>query len=206
MPAVRPPPSPRPRTRPEGKTVFASGRQVRPARPRGGERRHRPRLSARSLQNFPDAAAGGRATKVAARMSHGPAPARTHGPGAPHTLAGQGGRARPRKATPSVGPRLWAGSERRDPPRLRGRPRPARPGPRPRPSRPPAPAPRRRPSAGRLPLGAAARGGGRRAGPRPRQLLSKMDAMCPARRPPGLLLLRRRLVAGPRRLGPPADG
>ena len=80
-----PPPSLQPRTRPEGKTGLASRRQVRPARPRGGSADTAPGwLSARSLQNFPDTAAGGRATKVTARMGHGPAPARTHGPGAPH--------------------------------------------------------------------------------------------------------------------------
>lgn len=80
-----PPPSLQPRTRPEGKTVFASGRQVRWARPRTGSADTAPGwLAACSLRNFPDAAAGGRETKVKARMSHGPAPARTHGPGSPH--------------------------------------------------------------------------------------------------------------------------
>jgi hypothetical protein len=55
--------------------------------------------------------------------------------------------------------------------------------------------------AGRLPRGAAARGGWRRAGRRPRQLLSKMDAMHRTQRPPASPRGRSSSPSG-RRLGP----
>lgn len=118
-------------------------------------------------------------------MSHrpprAPAPTALRSPRPAH--AQQGGSAG--KAAPGVTPSpAWVRAPRPAPPaaaRTRGRPGRGR---RTRgPLQPAASAPSRPRGAGRLPLG------GRRAGPRPRQLLSKMDAMCPARRPPGLLRL-----------------
>lgn len=75
--------------------------------------------------SLPTAAVAGRLSPRR-RMIHRPAPHPRPGRSPHPGQAGAAGRG-PRKATPSVGPRLCAGSER---PRAGGRPRPARPGPR----------------------------------------------------------------------------
>lgn len=103
------------------------------------------------------------AAEVTARVSHRPPPARPP--------AGRPGRT---ATGPPAGARRGAGAGRPGPAGVTG---------------PPAPEPLARlaslgpgpaPSAEHSPPRAAARGAGKRAGPRLRQLLSKMDAMCPA--------------------------